>query len=210
MNNVFVFDMDGVLIDSIKLHYEVYSGFLQEFGISGTKEEFGSINGPKIREIVKILKNKHGLQHEDDDLLARYDRRMSEAYEQSKLTGGVEQLLRELEGKSFKIALASSSERKNIEFILNRFNIAKFFEFIASGDDVQRAKPSPDIYNLVRAHFGNCKYVVLEDSENGLEAAISAGMKTIFFNTDGRKINKGYDLEASSMYDVVKMIGSLA
>lgn len=193
MNNdkiIFIFDFDGVIVDSITALYNIYIEFLKSFDIEGDKEEFSQLNGPKMSEIVSILKSKHSIQEEEKELLKTYLERLSEMYNTIELYPGVKETLNLIKKNGFKIALASSSKRNEIEYVLNKFNLSQFFDFIVTGDEVINAKPSPEIYNIVKKKYPNFKYYVTEDSENGMQSAISAGMSTIFFNPENRYTQK--------------------
>jgi HAD superfamily hydrolase (TIGR01509 family) len=201
MKPVFVFDMDGVLIDSVPLMYdEVYAGFLGEFGIQGTREEFSKkVNGPKIEDIVVILKEIHNLPGTPAELLARYDRRMKMAYEKSPLTQGTREIMQELRKRGYTIAVASASKMENIAFILEKHRLAEFVDAIVSGDDVLHAKPAPDIYLKVRTALPGVRHIVLEDSDNGMRAASAAGMEVIFFNPGRRASSAPHEREISAL-----------
>lgn len=183
---IFIFDMDGVIVNSIEALYEVYLDFLNGFGVKGTKEEFDFLNGPKLEEIAEYLKKKHDLSEDVVELVKTYKAKMESMYENTKLIEGTVNALELLRKKGFKIALASSSRRKNIDLILKRFNLAKYFDFIVSGDDVDKAKPSPEIYNAVKSRFKQREYYVIEDSHSGVKSAAAANMNVIFFNTEGK------------------------
>jgi HAD superfamily hydrolase (TIGR01509 family) len=201
MKPVFIFDMDGVLIDSVPLMYdEVYAGFLGEFGIQGTREEFSKkVNGPKIEDIVVILKEVHSLPGTPAELLARYDRRMKMAYEKSPLTPGTRELMQELRKRGYAIAVASASKMENIRFILQKHKLAEFVDVVVSGDDVLQAKPAPDIYLKVRTALPGVRHIVLEDSDNGMRAASAAGMEVIFFNPGRRASPAPHEREISAL-----------
>ena len=188
-NAVFIFDFDGVIVDSVSLLYNAYFDFLNEFGIKGNKEECKLLNGPKLSEIISFLKNKYHLQEDEKELLEIYQNKISSIYNNIKLNEGIENILEWLKKKNIKIALASSSKKEEILSVLKRYDIEQYFDFIITGDDIKEAKPSPEIYNTVRTKYPNCEFYVIEDSENGLKSANSAGLKTIFYNPNDNKIN---------------------
>jgi len=204
-NIVVIFDFDGVIIDSIESLYGVYLDFLKMFRIEGNKEEFKLLNGPKLPEIISILKKKYRLTPGRETLLNIYDKKLSSAYKRIRPIAGVEEALKLIKRKKIKIALASSSRKNEIKSVLRRFDLAPYFDFVVTGDDVERAKPSPDLYNVIRAKYPGHDYYVIEDSENGLLAATRAGMRTIFFNPDNICpdkicIDKAVTYEINSLY----------
>ncbi len=183
MDTVFVFDMDGVLIDSVPLHYDVYRAFVRRYGVRDSREEFNRLNGKKLLEIVSHLKTAHRLSPAASELATRYDGQMRAVYAKAPLTQGMRAALRRLRRARYRVALASSATRRHIEFVLRRFKLASYFDLIVSGDDVRRAKPSPDIYEAVRTRFGaEHDYYVVEDSDHGVAAALAAGMRVIRFD----------------------------
>jgi HAD superfamily hydrolase (TIGR01509 family) len=96
---------------------------------------------------------------------------------------GVAQLIINLHKHGFLLAVASSSPHEQIDFILKKFEIKRFFHAIVSGEDVEAGKPHPEIFLKATDMLGvtpdSC--VVIEDSHNGVTAAKRAGMKCIGF-----------------------------
>ena len=66
------FDLDGTLVDSIDIMYNIYRSFLKDFKIIGTKTEFNNLNGPSLKEIVIYLKKKYNFNSSVDELLIKY------------------------------------------------------------------------------------------------------------------------------------------
>ena len=85
--------------------------------------------------------------------------------------------------KGYKMALASSNNRKAVDAVVERFNLDKYFNFIISGEDVSKASPDPEIFltaaNNMKVEPKEC--LVIEDATNGVMAAKAAGMKCIGF-----------------------------
>ena len=187
MGTVFVFDMDGVLIDSVPLHYKAYQTFARRFQMRATPEEFDLLNGKKLSEIVSHLKAAHRLSPAVPELARRYDQAMETAYAKATLTSGVRAVLQRLRCMQCRLALASSATRRLIEFVLKRFKLTSSFDAIVSGDEVTHAKPSPEIYERVRSLFGPGDYYVLEDSQHGIDAAMAAHMRVIRFDPLNRR-----------------------
>lgn len=187
-NTVFVFDFDGVIVDSINALYDAYMEFLSQFGITGYQEEFNLLNGPKLSEIVLFLKEKYALKKTESELLKIYLKKISLVYKDIKLNDGIEEILTLLKSKNFTIALASSSKKSEVKSILNKYKLEKFFDLIITGDDVLESKPSPEIYNTVKKSLHKHKYYAIEDSKNGVIAAMSAGMTTILYNPERKEM----------------------
>ncbi len=182
MQKAFAFDFDGVVLDSLEALRETYFKFLSQYGVKGSEEEFASLNGPSLVEIVDILKQVHGLDGSHDSLYKRYKSLISEAYLDAPLIAGVRECLYLLRDMKFPVALVTSSIRSEVENILQRHNLLCIFDCIITGDDVKISKPSPEIYLKLSEKFPQYLWFAVEDSENGLAAAVGAGFKTIFFD----------------------------
>lgn len=205
-DKIFIFDMDGVIVDTVSESYAVYFSFLKSFGAEGDLEECKMLDGLKTEEIIHHAIRKHNLPGTEKDLLEKYLEKTKRVYDSTKLSNGVEEILKLLRKNNFKIALASSSKRVNIESVLNRFNLRKYFDFIVSGDDVSEAKPSPEIYNLVKSRFKNHQYYVLEDSNHGITSAKRAKMEVIFFNPHQKDIYNNVDYSISKMTEMENLL----
>lgn len=200
-----VFDFDGVLLDSLSVLYEIYLEFLSEFGIKGRREEFNLLNGPSLSEIVSYLKVKHTLPPTEETLLETYKAKLCSGYEKAGLNEGAEAILCYLKRLGIGIVLATSSTRKQVMGLLSRHHIQHYFDDVVTGDEVKTAKPSPEIYLKVRDRFPTYDLYAVEDAENGLKAAMDAGLKTMFFNPDGRAA----PLETDYEIDALERIGQL-
>jgi len=205
-NKIFIFDMDGVIVNTLDALYSLYLDFLKEVGIKGNKKEFNLLNGPKIEQIILYLKQKYKLKLGKEELLKRYKEKIDKIYPTTELISEVNDTLELLKKNNLKIALVSSAKRKNIELVLKRFNLMKYFDFVVSGDDVNEAKPSPTIYNLVKNRFKNHEYYVIEDSQYGIDSAISANMKVIFFNPNQKKIMNKTDYIISEIGEIERIL----
>ncbi|MGK0280121.1 MAG: HAD superfamily hydrolase (TIGR01549 family), partial [Litorivivens sp.] len=193
-----IFDFDGVIVDSLGFLYQTYLDFLAEFGVEGNEKEFDLLNGPKLAQIITYLKDKYQLVPSEQELFNNYLGRMSKLYDEVGLFEGIEDSFAWLRNADCKIALASSCGRAEIDKVFSRFNLGHYFDFIATGDDVSKAKPEPDIYVLAKSQFSGYQALVLEDSENGVQAAASAGLKTVLFNPRNVSfpINTDYEIQA--------------
>src|SRR5690349_5776439 len=80
LDSYLLVDFDGTIVDSVAILYEIYQNFLQKYGKKGTKEEFESLKGPTIPEVVKILKTKHKLDGSEDSLLKEYNALLKHDY----------------------------------------------------------------------------------------------------------------------------------
>ncbi|MFC0216603.1 HAD family hydrolase [Paenibacillus chartarius] len=186
VKGAFIFDMDGVIIDSEPLHFEADRLTMERFGQQVEQEDLEKYVGMTNPEMWQLIREAYGMMGvELEELLAcqksiKLERLFHDAWEPIE---GIMELLVSLHDTGVPMAVASSSPRWFIEGVLTRLGIASYFTYIISGEEVERGKPSPDIY-LEAARFLGVKpehCMVLEDSRNGVIAAKTAGMSCIGF-----------------------------
>jgi beta-phosphoglucomutase len=186
MNNKgFIFDLDGVIVDTAKYHFLAWQKIAGELGIEFTPDHNEQLKGvSRVRSLDIILdigkitasqedKNRWLIQKNEDYLsyLVNMD--------QSELLEGVLPVLKFLKSKNQKIALGSAS--KNARPILEKTDIMQYFDAIVDGNDVTNAKPDPEVF-LQAAKLLNISpenAIVFEDSVAGIQAANIANMTSI-------------------------------
>lgn len=203
MSNIqlFIFDLDGVITDTAEYHYLAWKSLANTYSLKFNREINEQLRGvSRIESLNIILKeNEMHITREKTNEWANlkndfYIELINEITPKDLLPGVVE-LLEELKNKNVKIALGSAS--KNAKPVIERLGISRYFDYIGDGFSVKNSKPAPDLFLHVakelRINPNNC--IVVEDAEAGLEAAISAGMKTIGIGPKNRlkKANYIYD-----------------
>lgn len=186
---VFIFDMDGVLIDSEPAYLEMNKKLFIEFGIEMNEENYKALVGLPSLPMWTMLKKKYNLNNDVSEFMNLERRRMIEILDSEKITepvDGITDLLKLLKVRNIKLSVASSSAKENVNFVLNKLKLSDYFDFVISGEEVVNGKPSPDIFLKVVEVFDAVpeKCYVLEDSKNGIIAANSAGMKSIGFTNN--------------------------
>jgi HAD superfamily hydrolase (TIGR01509 family) len=180
-----IFDMDGVIIDSEPMHFEVDLLVMKRLGLSLTHEDLEAYVGMTNPAMWTILKEQYDLQQAVEDLIQIQMgiklRILRERNEQP--IAGIIQLLESLKEAGISIGLASSSPRIFIQAVLEKFGLDRHFSSIVSGEEVERGKPAPDVFiqaaSELHIHPSHC--LVIEDSRNGVAAAKAAGMACIGF-----------------------------
>ncbi len=167
MIRVVIFDMDGVMIDSKPLWEKTEKIMMARKGLVYNPVYREKIIGLGQKESAVLLKKTFSLNENIEDIIDQrisvlldiYDRELS-------LVRGLTELLDSVSKSTLKVALASSSPLRVIEFVLCKFDLNKYFDLVVSGDMVEHGKPSPDIYNYTAESLGlECdECVVIEDS----------------------------------------------
>lgn len=184
-----IFDMDGVLVDSEPLHIIVESRMLIELGIPLKNEMYGKFAGTTSLSMWKTIVNEFSLDKNPEDLAAENNRRFVKELsisDQVQTFDGVVDVLSNLNKKGIPVALASSSSRMIVDAVLNRFNLKHYFNAVVTGSDVQHSKPNPEIFLKAaqRLNIDASMCIVVEDSPNGVNAALAAGMGCIGFASE--------------------------
>lgn len=196
----FIFDMDGVIIDSEPMHNAVIRKLMQHYHVDVTDAYIYSFSGLTVQNMVSKVKKEKGLDIALNDFVEEYYRSILQHVRENDVTAieGIKELLEQLRKKSIPTAVASSSPKNFIEANINKLGFDKYFEFLMSGNEVTHGKPAPDIYlaaaKKLSAEPKDC--VVLEDSHNGVLAAKAAGMICIGFN------NPSSGIQDLSMADI--------
>lgn len=185
MIKAFIFDMDGVIIDSEPLHFELNRRIMRDFGLELTDEVFFPYVGVTNEQMWADLIDRYRLNTTITELQGKEALLKEEVFVDRSLQPikGIRELLADLKRNGIAIGLASSSSRDFIELVLEKLRIREYFSVIISGEEVQKSKPEPEIF-LRAAECLNVKpadCLVLEDSKHGVEAAKRAGMKCIAF-----------------------------
>ncbi len=181
----FIFDLDGVIVDTAKYHFLAWQKLAQELGIEFTPEHNEELKGvSRIRSLDIILelggikasqedKNKWLIKKNEDYLSYLVD------IDESEILPGVLPVLHYLKDKKQLIALGSAS--KNARPILEKTGILPLFDAIVDGNDVSNAKPDPEVF--LRAaqllNTSNEDAIVFEDSVAGIQAANIANMTSV-------------------------------
>jgi HAD superfamily hydrolase (TIGR01509 family) len=178
-----IFDMDGLLVDSEGLAALALERFLADHGklmLPGTMER---TLGRRLPEAIAVIAEAYELPGQLDDLVATYGRLRLEALRGNvrPMPGAVE-IVRWGRDQGLKLALATSSLRSHADLSLAESGLHGMFDAEATGAEVARGKPEPDIFLLAaeRLDVDPAACAVLEDAPAGLAAAAAAGMAPIW------------------------------
>jgi beta-phosphoglucomutase len=181
----FIFDLDGVIVDTAKYHYLAWRNLANALGFDFTEEQNELLKGVSRVESLEILlsigkvelpeeKKQKLLLQKNKEYLEYVNKMTSE-----EILPGVNDLLNFLEINDIKYALGSAS--KNAPLILEKVGLLNRFTAIVDGNDVSKAKPDPEVFLIGARKLGmnpeNC--VVVEDAIAGIQAANAAKMISI-------------------------------
>ncbi len=189
LTKIFIFDLDGVLLDSESLYKKVNFELFEDLGVEITDEEYNSFIGISGEKMWGYIKEKGDLPQPVEELRVMERERKYIGLSENELipNPGLMELLNTLESYSIPRVIASSGLMKNIELILSKMNLKNYFSHIVSGEMPKKGKPAPDIFLLAASHFDidpkEC--IVLEDSRNGTLAAKAAGMTCVGYINPG-------------------------
>ena len=181
----FIFDLDGVIVDTAKYHFSAWQKIACELGIEFTPEHNEKLKGvSRIRSLDIILelgnihasqedKNKWLVQKNEDYLSYLVNMNFNE------ILPGVVPILQFLKDNNQGIALGSAS--KNARPILEKTGIISYFDAIVDGNDVTNAKPDPEVFLQAAKllNISNENSIVFEDSVAGIQAANTAKMISV-------------------------------
>jgi HAD superfamily hydrolase (TIGR01509 family) len=176
-----VFDLDGVLLQSEEVWDAVREHYVRERGGRYDEEVQRAMMGMSAPEWSRFLHEEAGVPDGMDEINSEVVRRMLEAYrhELPLLPGAVAAVRRVAD--AFPLALASSSNRRVFEEVLELSGLADCFGATVSSEEVERGKPAPDVYLEAARRLGVAtkRCAAVEDSHAGIRSAKAAGMRVV-------------------------------
>lgn len=180
-----IFDCDGVLVDSEPIANEVGAAWITELGWSmDGKEARSRFLGLSDAAMFAVIEQKIGRTITAEEIALNHARLTARFEAELEAVPGVASVVQDLAARSIPMAVASSGERLKILANLAKVGLLSYFgDQISSATEVAQAKPAPDVYLLAAQKAGiaprDC--LAIEDSPNGVFAAVRAGMQVIGF-----------------------------
>jgi beta-phosphoglucomutase family hydrolase len=202
-----IFDMDGVLVESEHIHIEAEQQTLLKHGVRISADELHKYTGTTAEFMFTELIKNYRLKTTFERMFNEKEEILFKLLEkETRPTKGVIDLLKRLKRKGIKLAIASSSHRKLIDYVLRRLDIGRLFDFVVSAEDIAHSKPNPEIFlkSARGLKVESVECLVVEDAKLGIEAAKNAGMKVIGY----RNLHSGdQDLSRADMivYDFSRL-----
>ncbi|MGB2761278.1 MAG: beta-phosphoglucomutase [Maribacter stanieri] len=186
----FIFDLDGVIVDTAKYHYLAWHKLAKELGFEFTKEQnelFKGVSRKRCLEILLDIGNISATQEQFDTWMVEKNvdyLAYIEKMDASEILPDVPRVLEYLKKNNVPIALGSAS--KNARPILEKVDLLPYFDSIVDGNSVTKAKPDPEVFLIAASNLGvtasSC--VVFEDAVAGIQAANAANMISIGIGED--------------------------
>ncbi len=189
MIKAIIFDMDGTMFNTEKLWGDVDRKLSAYYGITYDEKVRVQMMGKKDYDGLSVFKEYFHLNVEVEELIQVRRKIILEDTGLVKINEGLYELLNLLEKFSIKKAVATSAFKEYVLKIISIFDLAKRFEVIITGDDVVFSKPDPAIFleTAKRLNVDPSACLVLEDAQNGVEAANRANMRVFAIPHEGSK-----------------------
>jgi beta-phosphoglucomutase len=206
MKYAVIWDMDGVLVDSLEIGWKAFNEITSKKGVTFDKDYITKNLGRSLRDMV-VEWNR------DYNLGIDFQKFVKESWEiQLNLLPNLTpdqnliELLDQLKTKNVEMGVGTSSQKYRAEAILDILKIKNYFNTLVTANDIAEHKPSPQIFLEVakRLEIGPQRCIVIEDAPNGIEAARKAGMTSIGYLTqyNDRKQLKDANLIISSFKEL--------
>ena len=189
-----VFDLDGVLIDSMPFHYEAYRRVLAEEGLTVERMDIYLREGLGTPDVLRSLAEARGyaVSPERIEELAHRRRQLFYQIYQHRVFAEVPETLTWLSRAGYRLALVSGATQKSVDMCLNQYpagpdgrGLGQWFPVVISGTMVQRGKPFPDPYRKALEELGlkDTQVLVVENAPAGITAAQAAGCYCVALET---------------------------
>ena len=181
MIKALIFDMDGLMIDSERLYWQVEKDMAGNYGKEVKEETLWKMMGRRPIEGMRIFVEDLELPISAEKALALRDARMRGKYrDESEAMPGLFHIL-DTFCRKLSLAVCTGAQREFMEIVVDRLKIREKFDVLQASDEIKKGKPDPEIYLTTCARLGvdPPKCIVLEDSSNGALAGKRAGCYTI-------------------------------
>lgn len=204
-----IFDCDGVLVDSESIANEVGAEWITALGWSmDAAEARARFLGLSDAAMFALIEQKIGRAITAKEIAQNHERITARFEAELKAIPGVVAVVEDLAARSIPLAVASSGERAKILTNLAKVGLLNYFGHqISSATEVAEAKPAPDVYLLAarKAGYEPSDCIAIEDSPNGVLAALRAGMKVIGFARE----TPASDLTAAGAHQVFETMAEV-
>lgn len=177
-----IFDVDGVLLNSMPVWENLGELYLQKFGIQAEKDLSEILYEMSLKEAAEYLISHYGLKQTVEEVTKGIVKEVEQFYvEKVPLKEGVREYLKELKERKIPMVIATSGDRKNAEAALKRLKVFSYFEGIFTASEIGSGKNQPDLYFAAALQLDTDpgQTWVFEDAWHAIRTAKSAGFKTV-------------------------------
>ena len=179
-----IFDFDGVIVDSEKIHKQT---FMEVLSIDVPENRwYNEFAGTGSRSIFERLLQENSMDGDPDELVKKRRELFNQYLGRLEPIAGLRDFLKLLRKKNIKIAIVSGGHSSYIRPLLEMLGISEYFDYIVSADDTKFRKPDPRVFLLASQRFelrpGEC--LVIEDSYSGCQGARDAGMRLVWMRPE--------------------------
>ena len=180
--NGFIFDIDGTIIDSMKIHLKAWQKIFEKYGCHLSIKEVGEKAYGINPEIVKRTLGNHLSEEEVEKISNEKEEFFRNSFDpENDVIKGFIHFIDELKKNDFPMVIGSAAPPENVDYFMENLGIGHYFKGFVHEDDVKKGKPSPEVFlkaaQIIDIPIEKC--VVFEDSPTGAEASAKAGSKTI-------------------------------
>ncbi len=198
MIHAVLFDLDGIIVDTLHYHWLAWDHMFRQLGGSVSEHSILLHEGRNSRDVLPLLIAEAGVTLPESEWENFIDtkRRYFRSIVQTTTYPNAFPVIRTLRARGYRTALVTASALKNMQNALGADEMAHF-DFLITGDEVKRSKPFPDGYLAAMEHLGLTREqcVVIENAPLGIEAAKNAGMRCIAVETTlGREYLQAADM----------------
>ena len=172
-----IFDMDGLMIDSERVTFEGYKHVLAKHNLTLSLEAYKTLLGKPVKAVYELFHKDYGDDFDVEETIKAVHQYMADLFENEgvPLKEGLIELLKYLKENDYKTIVATSSQRHRVDHILELSGLQKYFDDSICGDEVTKVF----LKSCQKLGITPDEALVLEDSESGINAAYSAGIKVI-------------------------------
>lgn len=178
---VVLFDFDGVIANTVPALKQAYWSFLESFQKQPSNEEFAKLDGPSLAEVIKILKKRYHLPGLFNVLYHKYMKHVNQELEKVKPFPDVKEVFQFLQNQHVPICICSAASSSYIHRFLTQWNLNSYIRLVCTPQD-KKGKPDPHVYQLAAKNYPHHRFLVIEDSLQGLRAANKFGVLPVWFS----------------------------
>lgn len=213
----FIFDLDGVLVDTAHCHYLAWKELAESRGLRFTEEDNHLLKGVSRLRSLEIILERNSAQHrftqsEKENMASEKNSRyvqMIHLLTPADILPGVGKFLAESREKGVRLAVASAS--RNAATVLQRLELTELFDYVADASQIQNPKPHPEVFLNCAAALGvpSSACVGFEDAQAGIEAIHAAGMPAVGIGVQVTSQAPDIVLHSTSELDISRLLRDL-